>query len=152
MSLLSCGFVHEVPHGMVNQEEREDLLLGPGRVLGAQDQTWPAQVRLDLVQRGLDLPAFGIERGKFRRRRGVRVEEGPAIGEAIDIATKVLITLIGLLIFASNGTTKQNPPTNPAPAPSVSATPADQDQGRARSGAAADRQHPDGTVTDPGRT
>ncbi|MFF3129843.1 hypothetical protein ACFVRD_48620 [Streptomyces sp. NPDC057908] len=52
----------------------------------------------------------------------------PAIGEAIDIATKVLITLIGLLIFASSGTTKQNPPTNPAPAPSVSTTPADQDQ------------------------
>lgn len=53
----------------------------------------------------------------------------PAIGEAIDIATKVLITLIGLLIFASNGTPGQNPPTNPTPAPSVSATPADQDQG-----------------------
>ncbi|MCT2544074.1 MULTISPECIES: hypothetical protein [Streptomyces] len=53
----------------------------------------------------------------------------PAIGEAIDIATKVLITLIGLLIFASNGTTGQNPPTSPAPAPSVSAAPADQDQG-----------------------
>ncbi|MER5616847.1 hypothetical protein [Streptomyces sp. NPDC002215] len=52
----------------------------------------------------------------------------PAIGEAIDIATKVLITLIGLLGFASNGTTKQNPSTNPAPAPSVSTAPADQDQ------------------------
>ncbi|MEU2135083.1 hypothetical protein [Streptomyces sp. NPDC018352] len=52
----------------------------------------------------------------------------PAIGEAIDIATKVLITLIGLLIFASNGTTEQNPPTSPAPAPSVSTAPADQDQ------------------------
>ncbi|MFB8038773.1 hypothetical protein ACFC5Z_38890, partial [Streptomyces sp. NPDC056004] len=52
----------------------------------------------------------------------------PAIGEAIDIATKVLITLIGLLIFASNGTTKQNPPTNPTPTPSMSAPPADQDQ------------------------
>ncbi|MFJ4576870.1 hypothetical protein ACIP4W_36805 [Streptomyces sp. NPDC088846] len=52
----------------------------------------------------------------------------PAIGEAIDIATKVLITLIGLLIFASSGTTGQNPPTNPAPTPSVSAPPADQAQ------------------------
>ncbi|MEU0632445.1 hypothetical protein [Streptomyces sp. NPDC005989] len=52
----------------------------------------------------------------------------PAIGEAIDIATKVLITLIGLLIFASNGTTKQNPPTSPVPAPSVSTAPADQGQ------------------------
>lgn len=67
VSLLSCGFVHEVPHGMVNEEEREDLLLSPGRVLGAQDQTWPAQVGLDLVQGGLDLPAFGVDRGKFRR-------------------------------------------------------------------------------------
>ncbi|MFJ7497982.1 hypothetical protein ACIQZB_44270 [Streptomyces sp. NPDC097727] len=53
----------------------------------------------------------------------------PAIGEAIDVATKVLITLIGLLIFVSGGTTEQNPPTSPIPAPSVSATPADQDQG-----------------------
>ncbi|MFJ5724613.1 hypothetical protein [Streptomyces sp. NPDC093149] len=53
----------------------------------------------------------------------------PAIGEAIDIATKVLITLIGLLIFASTGTTEQNTPTTPAPAPSMSATSADQDQG-----------------------
>ncbi|MFJ3128017.1 hypothetical protein ACIPJO_34595 [Streptomyces sp. NPDC086993] len=53
----------------------------------------------------------------------------PAIGEAIDIATKVLITLIGLLIFASSGTTGQNPPTSPVPAPSVSTAPADQDQG-----------------------
>ncbi|MCX5106999.1 hypothetical protein [Streptomyces sp. NBC_00439] len=47
----------------------------------------------------------------------------PAIGEAIDVATKVLITLIGLLIFASSGTTEQSAPTNPAPAPSMSATP-----------------------------
>ncbi|MCX4851740.1 hypothetical protein [Streptomyces sp. NBC_00893] len=47
----------------------------------------------------------------------------PAIGEAIDIATKVLITLIGLLIFASNGTTEQNPPTSPVPSPSMSAPP-----------------------------
>jgi hypothetical protein len=50
----------------------------------------------------------------------------PAIGEAIDVATKVLITLIGLLIFASGGTTEQNTPTTPVPAPSTSATPADQ--------------------------
>ncbi|MCX5115531.1 hypothetical protein OOK13_45375 [Streptomyces sp. NBC_00378] len=52
----------------------------------------------------------------------------PAIGEAIDIATKVLITLIGLLIFASSGTTGQNSPTSPVPAPSVSTAPADQGQ------------------------
>ncbi|MER6499175.1 hypothetical protein ABT218_07215 [Streptomyces sp. NPDC001455] len=76
----------------------------------------------------------------------------PAIGETIDVATKVLITLIGLLIFASNGTTEQNTPTTPAPAPapSVSATSTDHD--RARSGAAADRRHPDdGTATGPNR-
>lgn len=43
----------------------------------------------------------------------------PTIGEAIDVATKVLITLIGLLIFAS-GTTEQSTPTNPAPTPAAS--------------------------------
>ncbi|MGY3677056.1 hypothetical protein [Streptomyces sp. TE33382] len=47
----------------------------------------------------------------------------PAIGEAIDVATKVLITLIGLLIFASGGTTGQSTPTKPAPTPPLSATP-----------------------------
>ena len=29
------GLVHEVAQGVVHKEEREDLLLGPGRVLGA---------------------------------------------------------------------------------------------------------------------
>ncbi|MFF1505739.1 hypothetical protein ACFVZR_39445 [Streptomyces sp. NPDC058316] len=53
----------------------------------------------------------------------------PSIGEAIDVATKVLITLIGLLIFASGGTTEQSAPPDPVPAPSTSATPADQDRG-----------------------
>ncbi|MFJ7498112.1 hypothetical protein ACIQZB_45110 [Streptomyces sp. NPDC097727] len=53
----------------------------------------------------------------------------PAIAEATDIATKVLITLIGLLIYASSGTTEQNTPTNPAPAPSTSAAPTDQNLG-----------------------
>ncbi|MGW2089310.1 hypothetical protein [Streptomyces sp. NPDC001880] len=52
----------------------------------------------------------------------------PAIGEAIDVATKVLITLIGLLIFASGGTTEQSTPTSPVPAPSMSATSAAQDR------------------------
>ncbi|MFE3145982.1 hypothetical protein ACFXJ6_04835 [Streptomyces sp. NPDC059218] len=60
------------------------------------------------------LALVGLGIGCVQHRR-------PAIGEAIDIATKVLITLIGLLIFASNGTTKQNPPLVPAPAPTTSA-------------------------------
>ncbi|MFE7431291.1 hypothetical protein [Streptomyces sp. NPDC057545] len=73
----------------------------------------------------------------------------PAIGETIDVATKVLITLIGLLIFANSGTTEQNTPTTPAPTLSVSATSTDHD--RARSGTAADRRHPDSTATGPNR-
>jgi len=52
----------------------------------------------------------------------------PAIGEAIDVATKVLITLIGLLIFANGGTTEQNTPTTPAPSMSATSTNHDRDQ------------------------
>ncbi|WP_335940996.1 hypothetical protein [Streptomyces sp. PTD5-9] len=67
----------------------------------------------------LALAGLGI--GWIQHRR-------PAIGEAIDVATKVLITLIGLLIFANSSTTAQNTPTTPAPAPSMSATSTDHDQ------------------------
>jgi hypothetical protein len=56
----------------------------------------------------------------------------PAIGEAIDVATKVLITLIGLLIFANSGTTEQNTPTNPAPTPPMPATSTDHDREHAQ--------------------
>ncbi|MFF3735202.1 hypothetical protein ACFYXM_34265 [Streptomyces sp. NPDC002476] len=52
------------------------------------------------------LVLVGLGIGWIQHRR-------PAIGETIDVATKVLITLIGLLIFASNGTTEQNTPTTP---------------------------------------
>lgn len=60
---------------MVDQEEGEDLLLGAARVLGPQDQARPAQVGLDLIQRGLDLPPLGVEGGEFRSWRGLWVED-----------------------------------------------------------------------------
>ena len=41
--------------------------------LTAQDHLGPAQMRLQFVQRGFDLPAFVIERGEFRRRGRGRI-------------------------------------------------------------------------------
>lgn len=58
--------MHQVAQGVVDQEEGEDLLLDTARVLGSQDQTGPALVGLDLIQRGLDLPPLGIELGGWR--------------------------------------------------------------------------------------
>lgn len=46
----------------------------------------------------------------------------PTIGAAIDVATKVLITLIGMLIFAGGSTAGRSTPTEPAPAPPTSMT------------------------------
>lgn len=46
----------------------------------------------------------------------------PTIGAAIDVATKVLITFIGMLIFASGGTASRGTPTEPVPAPPTSVT------------------------------
>ncbi|MFF9077738.1 hypothetical protein ACF1FX_36130 [Streptomyces sp. NPDC014646] len=73
----------------------------------------------------------------------------PAIGEAIDVATKVLITLIGLLIFANGSTTEQNTPTTPTPPPPMSATSTDHDreQAHVRDG----RTRPRPSRPDPGR-
>jgi hypothetical protein len=42
VALPQGGPVYEVPQGVVDQEKRVDLLLGPGGVLGAQDETGPA--------------------------------------------------------------------------------------------------------------
>lgn len=61
---LLCGLVHQVLQGVVDQEETEDLLFDAGRVRGAQDETGPALVGLDLVQGVLDLPPLGVERGQ----------------------------------------------------------------------------------------
>lgn len=49
LSLVLGGLVHEVAQGVVHEEEREDLLLGPDRMLGAQDEAGTAQVGFDLV-------------------------------------------------------------------------------------------------------
>jgi hypothetical protein len=46
----------------------------------------------------------------------------PTIGAAIDVATKVLITFIGMLIFASGGATGRGTPAEPVPAPPTSVT------------------------------
>lgn len=59
----------------MDQEECKDFLLDAARVLGSQDQARPALVGLDLIQRGLDLPPLGIERGQFHGWRGPRVED-----------------------------------------------------------------------------
>ncbi|MET7313636.1 hypothetical protein ABZS68_43420 [Streptomyces sp. NPDC005571] len=62
MVRLPGGLVHQVPQGVVDQQEREDLLLDPAGVLRAPDEVGPSKTGLDLVQSGLDLPPLGIQR------------------------------------------------------------------------------------------
>ncbi|MFF4796258.1 hypothetical protein [Streptomyces sp. NPDC001276] len=52
---------------------------------------------------------------------GIIQHRWPTIGASIDLATKVLIALIGMLVFVSGGTTGKGETTEPAPQPSVSA-------------------------------
>ncbi|WP_354644285.1 hypothetical protein [Kitasatospora camelliae] len=73
---LPCGLVHQVAQGVVDQEEREDLLFHSAGVLGAQDEPGPALMGLDLVQGGLDLSPLGVERGELARRCLGGVEDG----------------------------------------------------------------------------
>lgn len=60
-------------HMVVDEQESVDLLLYAPRVLRAHDEFGGALVGLDLVQRGLDLTALGVESCEVagRRRLGV---------------------------------------------------------------------------------
>ena len=72
---MSCGLVHQVPDGVVDEQEAVKFLLGPVGVLRTQYQVRPAEVGLDFVQGGLELPSLGVEGGQFRGRGLVRVED-----------------------------------------------------------------------------
>ncbi|MFH9090948.1 hypothetical protein [Streptomyces sp. NPDC017673] len=51
---------------------------------------------------------------------GIIQHRWPTIGASIDLATKVLIALIGMLVFVSGGTSGKGAPTKPTPQPSAS--------------------------------
>ncbi|MEU2225816.1 hypothetical protein [Streptomyces sp. NPDC018347] len=73
---IGRGLVHQVPQRVVDQQEREDLLLDSRWVLGTQHHPRDALMVLDLVQGVLDLPPLGIEGGKLPGRCLPGVEEG----------------------------------------------------------------------------
>ncbi|MFF2436979.1 hypothetical protein ACFVU4_22840 [Streptomyces sp. NPDC058107] len=62
---LQCGSVHQVPDGVVDEQEAVEFLLGSIRVLGTQHQVGTAEVGLDLIEAGLELPTLGVEFGQF---------------------------------------------------------------------------------------
>ncbi len=70
---LDGGVVHQAANGEVRQEEAITFLADQVGGLTAQDHLGAAQMRLQFVQRGFDLPAFVIQRGELRGRRGHRV-------------------------------------------------------------------------------
>ena len=53
--------VHQPPDGVVDAQHAVELLDGPPGKLGAQHHTGSALVGLQLVQRGLELPALVVE-------------------------------------------------------------------------------------------
>jgi hypothetical protein len=76
VTALEGGLVHQVPQCVVHQQEREDLLLDPDRVLGTQHQPGPALMVLDLVQGVLDLPPLGIQGRELGGGRLGGIEDG----------------------------------------------------------------------------
>nr|WP_252124997.1 hypothetical protein [Streptomyces sp. MBT84] len=60
---------------MVDEQESVEFLLGPVGMLGTQYQVRPAEVGLDFVESGLELPSLDVEGSQFRVRGLVRVED-----------------------------------------------------------------------------
>ncbi len=63
------GFEHERADGVVAAQVAPDLLGDELGCLGAQHGAWAALVGLELVERGLDLPALGVGAGEVDARR-----------------------------------------------------------------------------------
>src|SRR3954465_14438511 len=68
--------VHQPADGEVGQQQAPELLPDQRRGLAAQHRPCPAQARLQLGQRALDLPPLVVQRGQLRRGSGDRVEQG----------------------------------------------------------------------------
>jgi hypothetical protein len=62
------GFVHEVADGVMDEQEAVEFLLGAVGMAGAQNEVASAEVGLDFVQRGLELPPLGVDGGQLGRR------------------------------------------------------------------------------------
>jgi hypothetical protein len=73
--LVVGGGRHEGPQGVVDAAEPEGLLVDTLDRPGAQHDARAALVGLELVERRLDLPAFGIQGRELRRRGGSWIED-----------------------------------------------------------------------------
>jgi len=73
---LECGFVHEAADGEMGQQEAVEFLTHEFWSFAAQDDTRPAQVRFEFIQRVFDFPPFVIERGEFVGRCFVGIQQG----------------------------------------------------------------------------
>ncbi len=70
------GLVRERAEREVREQEPPRLLPHQVRLLAPQHALRPAQMRLEFVERGLHLPAFGVERRQFVGRGPVGLEHG----------------------------------------------------------------------------
>ena len=77
---LEGRFVHETADGIVGQEEPVELLAHELGGLAAQDDAPAPQMGLELVERGLDLPALVVESRKLPGRGGEEACTSPLIG------------------------------------------------------------------------
>src|ERR1700733_7529783 len=68
--------MHETAKGKVRHEEPIKLLPDQFRSLAAQDDLGTPQVRLQLVQSGLNFPSLVIERRQFLGRGKAGIEDG----------------------------------------------------------------------------
>ena len=73
---LLGGLVDQASHGAVGEHQPVELLEDEIGRLAAQGGAGPEDVGLDLVMRGLDLPALVVQRRKLGGRRGAMVEKG----------------------------------------------------------------------------
>ena len=68
VSALPGGVVHEGADGEVGQHQAPELLADEFGSFAAEDDPGAAEVGLEFVQRGFDLPALAVESGQLRGR------------------------------------------------------------------------------------
>jgi hypothetical protein len=61
MIAFTCGLLHQVSDGVVDAQEAVEFLFGSVGVLRAQHEMRSAELGLEFVQSGLELPPFSAE-------------------------------------------------------------------------------------------
>src|ERR1019366_6267635 len=75
-SIIAGALVNEPAHSVVRQHPAVELLAHELSALAAQHTSALQQMRFELIEHCLDLPALVVERRQFQRRGGGRIEQG----------------------------------------------------------------------------